>query len=169
MAACPSSSPACEPTDGPRLTAAPARRDHAAMNPGAERSREAEDDLLRAAHAAAQLAYAPYSGLAVGAALLTPEGEVVTGCNVENASFSLTQCAERAALTRAVAAGERRFTALAIASSGDAPVLPCGACRQVLREFARDLWIVSEGRSGPRARATLAELLPRAFGPTDLP
>jgi len=139
------------------------------MGPGAERSREAEDDLLRAAHAAAELAYAPYSGLRVGAALLTPEGAVFAACNVENASFGLTQCAERAAVTRAVAAGERRFVALAVAASGEVPLLPCGACRQVLREFAPDLWIVAEGQSGPRARASLAELLPRAFSPADLP
>lgn len=139
------------------------------MPPAAERSPEAEDDLLRAAHAAAELAYAPYSKLRVGAALMTPEGEVFTGCNVENASYGLSQCAERAALTRAVAAGERRFAALAIATGGEAPALPCGACRQVLREFTGDLWIVAQGRSGPRARASLAELLPRAFTPSDLP
>jgi len=139
------------------------------MTSSSERSREAEDDLLRAAHAAVELAYAPYSGLGVGAALLTPGGEVFTGCNVENASFGLTQCAERTAVTRAVAAGERQFVALAIASSADAPALPCGACRQVLREFAQDLWIVSQGRTGPRTRATLAELLPRPFSPSDLP
>ena len=139
------------------------------MTSQSERSREAEDDLLRAAHAVVQLAYAPYSGLSVGAALLTPGGEVFTGCNVENASLGLTQCAERAAVTRAVAAGERQFAALAIACSGDAPPLPCGACRQVLREFTGELWIVAQGRTGPRARATLAELLPRPFSPSDLP
>jgi cytidine deaminase len=130
---------------------------------------EVEDDLLRAAHAASELAYAPYSGQSVGAALLTPEGAVITGCNVENASFGLTQCAERAALTRAIAAGERRFRALAVAGSGSHPPLPCGACRQVLREFAEELWIVCEGRSGPRARAKLSELLPQPYtaaGPT---
>ncbi len=135
---------------------------------GDEARREAEDALLGAARAVAGRAWAPYSRLSIGAALLAEGGAVFAGCNVENASFGLTQCAERAALTRAVAEGARRFRALAIASGGDRPLLPCGACRQVLREFAEDLWVVSEAASGARARATLAELLPRAFGRGDL-
>ena len=127
--------------------------------------REAEDDLLRAAHAACELAYAPYSGLAVGAALLTPEGEVVTGCNVENASFGLTQCAERTADTRAVAAGERRFVGLAIATRGEAPSLPCGACRQLLMEYApkAQVWIADSRRLGAARGYDLAELLAHPF------
>ena len=127
------------------------------------------DVLLQYAAKARRYAYAPYSGFQVGAALLTPTGEVFTGCNVENASYGLSQCAERAAVARAIAAGERRFAALAIASSGAAAALPCGACRQVLREFTQELWVVAEGRSASRQRATLAELLPRAFSPADLP
>ncbi len=137
------------------------------MNAGLER-REAEEELLRAAHAAAERAYAPYSRLRVGAALLAQGGGIHAGCNVENASLGLTQCAERAAVTSAIAAGARRFEALAIACSGGRPILPCGACRQVLREFADDLWIVSEANGGPRARSTLSELLPRAFAAGDL-
>ena len=124
--------------------------------------REAEDDLLRAAHAAAELAYAPYSGRAVGVALLSPGGEVFTSCNVENADPALAACAERAALARAIASGEREFLALAVATSSDEPALPCAACQAAFAEFTDDLWIVAEGRAGPRERTTLSELLSRS-------
>jgi len=124
------------------------------------------DALLEAACAARSRSHAPYSRFHVGAALLTDTGRIITGCNVENASFGLSICAERAALFRAVAEGERRFTAIAICADGKEPTPPCGACRQVLVEFASDLDVILGGEDGPRGavlRFTLAELVPAAF------
>ncbi|MCE9593854.1 MAG: cytidine deaminase [Planctomycetes bacterium] len=125
-------------------------------------------DLLRVAHAAAVLAHSPYSKIQVGAALVASNGEIYTGCNVENASFGLTLCAERAAVAKAVSSGATSFRAIAIASTERHPLMPCGACRQVLREFATDMRIHVQGKEGPRVDTTLAELLPRAFGPADV-
>ncbi len=125
---------------------------------------EAEwEKLAAAAQAASARAHAPYSKLRVGAALQDASGGVHPGCNVENSSFGLTMCAERVALFRAVAAGEREFRKLVIFSPDAAPLSPCGACRQVLAEFCPDLAIVSVGRGGDRRRFQLAELLPEAF------
>jgi cytidine deaminase len=122
-----------------------------------------EAALIAAALAARQRAYAPYSRFQVGAALLSAAGETFLGCNVENVSYGLTQCAERTALTAAIAAGQREFTALAIASAGG--VTPCGACRQVLAEFCPELTILLVDAEQPDriARASLAELLPARF------
>ncbi len=128
-----------------------------------------ESELFAAAEAVQARAHAPYSRFAVGAALLAEDGRVFAGCNVENASFGLTLCAERAALVAAVAAGARRFSAVAIVTPAEGPISPCGACRQVLAEFAPDLWVVSRGRGGAVARWRLFELLPAAMGPGDLP
>lgn len=119
-------------------------------------------DLLQSALAARLQAYAPYSGFAVGAALETPEGKVYAGCNVENLSFGLTVCAERAALFSAIAAGERRFVRVAIVADSREPIAPCGACRQVLAEFAPDLEVCGFNLEGAQHRDSLAELLPRA-------
>ena len=113
--------------------------------------------------AARAQAHCPYSGFSVGAALLSAGGEVVTGANVENASFGLTICAERAALVRAVAEGSREFVAIAVATGAEAPVMPCGACRQVLAEFAPDLAGRAVGEGDQVAEASLAELLPGRF------
>jgi cytidine deaminase len=127
--------------------------------------------LVAAARAARERAYAPYSGFRVGAALLTDGGEVVTGANVENASFGLGICAERAAVAAAVAGGHRRFEAIAVATPGPEPATPCGACRQVLREFPRgvDLEVLCAGEAGERVLATtLGALLPESFGPDSL-
>jgi cytidine deaminase len=126
--------------------------------------------LLEEARRALASAYAPYSGFRVGAALLAGDGTVWTGCNVENGSFGLTVCAERVAVFRAVTEGRRSFRAIALASDAQDPVPPCGACLQVLSEFASDLTIVSVG--GQEGRETkkwmLSELLPERFGGSQL-
>jgi len=118
--------------------------------------------LVSFAFEARKQAYSPYSNFAVGAALLDSDGKVFVGCNVENISFGLTICAERVALGAAIAAGSRTFTCIAIVSDSEEPVSPCGACRQVLAEFAPNLRIVSANLTGDRAELSLGELLPRA-------
>jgi len=130
-----------------------------------------DGELVAAARAARERAYAPYSGFRVGAALRTDQGEVVAGANVENASYGLAICAERAAVAAAVALGHRRFEAIAVAGPGPDPVTPCGACRQVLREFPRgvDLEVLCAGEAGERLLVTtLGALLPDSFGPESL-
>jgi len=124
---------------------------------------EEQSALIAAAREAASHAYCPYSGFAVGAALAAADGRVFRGANVENASYGLTLCAERAALAAAVASGARRFRALAIATSGARPASPCGACRQVLAEFARALPVLAVAADGGVRSSDLAELLPDAF------
>ncbi len=123
-------------------------------------------DLLARAEAAARHAYAPYSRFRVGAALLTPEGRVFTGCNVENASYGLSMCAERVALFKAVSEGARRFRAIAVAGPGPCP--PCGACRQALAEFDPALPVVLAGADGEPAVHTLNQLLAMPFLPAHL-
>ncbi len=126
------------------------------------------DELLLEARAAATRAYAPYSAFSVGAAVLTEGGHVHAAANVENASYGLSMCAERSAVFAMVAqdAEDRRIARVAIASPDAAPCWPCGACRQVLHEFAcRE--VVVEGPDGPLVVA-FAEILPHAFGPEDL-
>lgn len=123
----------------------------------------ADRELVAGALAARLRAFAPYSKFLVGAALRTPAGELFAGCNVENASYGLTNCAERTAIFSAVAAGEQQFARLAIASVGG--VSPCGACRQVLAEFAPQLPIllVDVHRPEQVAEVNLADLLPGRF------
>ena len=120
------------------------------------------ESLLARAAKARDAAYAPYSGFRVGAALLAEDGTVHTGSNVENASFGLTTCAERIAVFAAVHAGQRTFSAVAVSTEGPHPVAPCGACRQVLAEFAPDIRVVSEA-NGERREWLLNELLPDPF------
>lgn len=120
------------------------------------------DELMLAARKARSRAYAPYSGFSVGAALEVAGGTVITGCNVENASYGLSLCAERAAVVRAVSRGKRAFRALAIAGPDGIETAPCGACRQFIAEFAPALPIMFTGVDGV-IQTTLAELLPHAF------
>lgn len=121
-----------------------------------------DEALLGSARAARERAYAPYSDFRVGAALLTDDGAVFTAGNVENASYGLTVCAERVAVFRAVAEGRSGFAAIAIVTGGAEPVAPCGACRQVLAEFAPQIRVVSE--AGGRVREwTLGDLQPEPF------
>ncbi|MBW1760541.1 MAG: cytidine deaminase [Deltaproteobacteria bacterium] len=120
------------------------------------------DELKQAARLARSHAYAPYSGFTVGAAVRTKSGAVFTGCNVENASYGATICAERAALAAAVAAGERELAALVIASGARRPTPPCGICRQCLSELAPSLPIRSY-TGDAHAEYDLASLLPHAF------
>jgi cytidine deaminase len=119
--------------------------------------------LLDAARGARERAYAPYSGFPVGAAVLTEAGEIFAGGNVENASLGATICAERVALCAAVAAGHRRFTALAVVADAPDPVPPCGLCRQVVAEFSPDCVIIMANLAGRRRVLNLRELLPLAF------
>jgi cytidine deaminase len=125
------------------------------------------DKLIDAARAAQRQAYAPYSNFLVGAALESEDGTIYTGCNVENASYGLTICAERAAICAAVTAGARKFRRAVVVSDIDPPAAPCGACRQVLAEFGRDLRIDGVGPGGT-VSWTIAQLLPAAFGKEQL-
>lgn len=127
-----------------------------------------EAALLAAAWAARERAFAPYSGFRVGAALLGASGRVWTGCNVESASYSLTCCAERVAVFKGVSEGEAHFVAVVVVADAHPVAMPCGACRQVLQEFAPAASLVSASRDGV-VRATVAELLPRPFDPSALP
>lgn len=119
--------------------------------------------LVDAARNAQERAYAPYSKFRVGAAIVGGSGNVYVGCNVENASYRVTSCAEQGAISAAVVAGEQRFTRLAIIADSDTPASPCGACRQLLVEFAPNLDILSVSKTGVEQRWTLNELLPMAF------
>ena len=122
-----------------------------------------EDRLCARALNARTRAYAPYSHFLVGAALLCDDGTIVEGCNVENASYGLCICAERTAVSSAVASGKRSFTAIAIATGSSPPSPPCGMCRQVLVEFAADMPVVLVNANGERARHSLAALFPGNF------
>lgn len=122
-------------------------------------------NLVRAARKVMQHAYAPYSRFKVGAAVLLANGEIITGCNVENASFGLTNCAERNAIFAAVAqvgAANVKIKSIAIVNSKNIACSPCGACRQVMAEFARDATIYYQGKDGIKS-ASVKELLPDSF------
>ena len=123
--------------------------------------------LIAAATAVRGLAYAPYSHFTVGAALQAADGTIFTGCNVENASYGLTICAERNAVAHAVATGERAFTAVAVVTENG--TMPCGACRQVLAEFGPRMWVIAVDAAGRQSVVNLDELLPAAFLPDALP
>jgi cytidine deaminase len=123
-------------------------------------------ELVALAQAAREKAYAPYSHYTVGAALLTASGQVFTGCNVENAAYPMTICAERTAIVKAVSEGQCEFTAIAVATRNSGS--PCGACRQVMREFAPRLRVLLADDAGHVRQFTLDQLLPESFGPESL-
>lgn len=128
---------------------------------------ESWDNLIQLAIQARDNAYAPYSNYKVGAALLTTDGKVFLGCNVENASYGPSMCAERVAIFKAVSEGYKEFQAIAVATVNGGT--PCGVCRQVLREFAPNLVVIVSDVKSNHQVLTLAELLPHSFGPEHLP
>ena len=130
-------------------------------------------EMIRRAFSALPFAYAPYSHFKVGASLLTEDGEVYTGCNIENAAFGPGNCAERTAIFKAVSEGKREFAAIAICGGKDGEAEdycpPCGVCRQVMREFCGPSFrVLLVKGTGERREFTLAELLPESFGPDNL-
>jgi len=129
-------------------------RGDAVMNPA---------ELVQIARQAQQQAYAPYSDFRVGAALLTAGGQVYTGANIENASYGLTICAERIAVFKAILAGERKLHSIAIAGSGQGYIYPCGACLQVLAEFAPHITVIAANEKDEIKEYNLSELLPQVF------
>ncbi|MBT2754689.1 cytidine deaminase [Mesobacillus foraminis] len=125
--------------------------------------------LIQEARKAMEKAYVPYSKFQVGAALLTEDGKVYQGCNIENAAYSMCNCAERTAIFSAYAQGDRKFKGLAVIADTDRPVSPCGACRQVISELCpNDMKVVLTNLNGDIKEITVEELLPGAFSPEDL-
>jgi cytidine deaminase len=123
-----------------------------------------DSELVAIALKMREKSYCPYSRFAVGAALECSDGSVYTGCNIENAAFSPSICAERAAAAKAVSDGKRSFARIAVAGSSDEKCTPCGVCRQVLSEFSPDMVVLCADASGGFDRVSLSELLPRRFG-----
>ncbi len=131
------------------------------------RLKRSEERLIAAAREARMRAHAPYSRFKVGAAIVSEDGEIFSGCNVENASYGATLCAERNAVTAAVAAGHQSFTAIAIVTSSSPPAPPCGLCLQVMAEFCSELSVLLANPKGEVVRTRLSRLLPRPFSPRD--
>jgi len=125
------------------------------------------DELFQQAIKAREYSYSPYSHYKVGAALLTKSGKIYTGCNIENAGYTASVCAERTAIFKAASQGEREFEAIAVATSNGGA--PCGVCRQVMREFAPNLTVIIGSTNGQSQVLTLPDLLPYSFGPDNLP
>ena len=125
------------------------------------------EKLLERAIEARESSYSPYSNYKVGAALLTRQGQVYKGCNIESASYTPSVCAERTAIFKAVSEGYREFVAIAVVTSNGGA--PCGVCRQVMREFAPNLTVIVGDTAGNYQVVTLPELLPHSFGPENLP
>lgn len=121
------------------------------------------DALVTAATAARERAFAPFSGFQVGAALEAEDGSIVTGCNVESASYGLTMCAERVAIFKGVSDGKKRFVRVAVVTNAKTPTSPCGACRQLLWEFAPDADVILANLAGDVRRWRMRELLPDGF------
>jgi cytidine deaminase len=122
-----------------------------------------DSDLVRAARQARRGAHAPFSGFKVGAALETAGGTIITGCNIENASYGLTMCAERVATFKALSEGHRRFRRIAVVTDVTLPAAPCGACRQILWEFGGDLEVILANLRRVSGRHRLSELMPLPF------
>ncbi len=130
---------------------------------------EERERMLDLAYEAMERAYTPYSHFQVGACLRSTSGNYYLGCNIENASYTPTNCAERTAIFKAVSEGEREFDGIVIVCSGKTPASPCGVCRQVLREFCKDdMPVVFADAKRNYIESTLGELLPHSFGPEDL-
>ncbi|MDO4564527.1 MAG: cytidine deaminase [Clostridia bacterium] len=131
---------------------------------------ELQDKLLDLAYEARERSYSPYSNYKVGACLLAKSGRIYQGCNIENASYTPTICAERNAFFKAVYEGEREFEAIAVVATGNTPSFPCGVCRQVMAEYCEKDFLIITGNND-RSRVvvcTLDEMLPYSFGPKDL-
>ncbi|MFL8938915.1 MULTISPECIES: cytidine deaminase [Rossellomorea] len=128
-----------------------------------------KEQLIQEAKAAREKAYVPYSKFQVGAALLTKDGKVYHGCNIENAAYSMCNCAERTALFKAYSEGDKEFSMIAVVADTARPVPPCGACRQVISELcSKDMRVVLTNLKGDVEELSVAELLPGAFSPEDL-
>ncbi|PGY11362.1 cytidine deaminase [Bacillus sp. AFS031507] len=128
-----------------------------------------KNDLIVEAKKAREFAYAPYSKFKVGAALLSKDGQVYHGCNIENAAYSMTNCAERTALFKAYSEGVKQFDSLVVVADTDGPVSPCGACRQVISELCdAEMEVVLTNLKGDILKLKVKDLLPGAFSPKDL-
>ena len=126
------------------------------------------EKLIKEAERAKKKAYTPYSKFKVGAAVLCADGKIFTGCNIENASFGLTVCAERVAIFKAISEGSTKFEAIAVIGDTEKPCSPCGACRQVMSEFCEDTPLIMANSKGDVKIKKVKELLPEAFGKNDL-
>jgi cytidine deaminase len=126
------------------------------------------EKLIKEAEKARKKAYTPYSKFKVGAAVLCDDGKIFSGCNIENASFGLTICAERVAFFKAISEGSTKFKAFAVIGNTDKPCSPCGACRQVISEFGEDIPLIMTNLKGDVKIKKIKELLPEAFGKNDL-
>lgn len=141
----------------------------AQQSPSSTLESEQIQQLVLSSHEAKKSAYCPYSNFRVGAALLTRDGKIILGCNVENACYPLGNCAERTAIQKAVSEGYKDFQAIAVASDmKDDFISPCGACRQVMREFGTNWAVYMTKPDGTYVTKTVEELLPDSFGPQDL-
>lgn len=124
---------------------------------------KSNQEITEAATAARENAHAPFSHFKVGAALLTENNEIVTGCNIENASYGLTMCAERVAIFKAISEGKKKFVKICVVADTDALTPPCGACRQIIWEFCGDIEVLMANPQGESATFQMSELLPKAF------
>ena len=138
-------------------------RQESGRDPGSRIRDPKIDDLIAAARDVREHARADFSNFKVGAAIETADGTIVTGCNFENATYGLTMCAERVAIFKALSEGHREFRRMVVVAPPDAPTPPCGACRQVLWEFAGDLEIILANLKGETGRHRIGELLPQPF------
>ncbi len=127
-----------------------------------------EEELIRRAREARSNAYSPYSGVKIGAAVLTRDGSIYAGCNIENSSYGLSNCAERTAIFKAISEGRRELVSMSIVGDSEDFTRPCGACRQVMVQFNPRLRIIRVGLDGYRSVTTAEKLLPEAFNPSSL-